>query len=87
MSKLLCGSGTPLMRRQRHCATPYKFPVNRFAQKRLCRGFLAAAFFAGAAFAAQEAKPTDEQRPPIPITEVNRLLRLISKGNSTDPQK
>jgi hypothetical protein len=47
--------------------------VNRFAQKRLCRGFLAAAFLAGAAVSvAQEAKPTDEQRPPIPITEVKQ---------------
>ena len=47
--------------------------MNRFAQKRLCRGFLAAAFLAGAAISvAQEAKPTDEQRPPIPITEVKQ---------------
>ena len=62
--------------------------MNRFAQKRLCRGFLAAAFLACVAVSvAQEAKPTDEQRPPIPITEVKQAAPVDFENASPFPRR
>ncbi|MEO8426905.1 MAG: c-type cytochrome domain-containing protein [Verrucomicrobiota bacterium] len=49
--------------------------MNGFTHIRLCRGFLTVAFLAGAAVLdAQEAKPADEQRLPIPITEIKQIV-------------